>query len=49
MDLEEQLDHTYLATPYHYKVYNMLQNGLKIVKAAFNRKESVGAHYIIEE
>lgn len=49
MDLEEQLDHTYLATPYHYKVYNMLQNGLKIVKAAFDRKESVGAHYIIEE
>lgn len=46
-DLEEQLDYTFLASPYHYKVYNMLQNALCIISSAYERKESVGAHYII--
>jgi len=48
-ELEEQLDVTYLSTQYHFKVNNMLQNGLAILESAYNRKESVGAHYIIDD
>lgn len=48
-ELEEQLDATYLATQYHYKVNNMLQNSLAILTSAYNRKNSVGAHYIIDD
>ena len=48
-ELEEQLDTTYLSSQYHYKVNNMLQNGLAILEAAYTRKESVGAHYIIDD
>ena len=48
-ELEEQLDATYLSTQYHYKVNNMLQNSLAILEAAYKRKESVGAHYIIDD
>lgn len=47
VDLEEQLDNTFLTSPYHFKVNNMLQNALAILNAAYNRKESVGAHYIV--
>lgn len=46
-DLEEQIDNTYLNSPYHFKVNNMLQNALAIIESAYNRKESVGAHYIV--
>lgn len=46
--LEEQLDNAYLCTAYHYKVSNMLQNAVAVMTAAFARKESVGAHYIID-
>ena len=46
-ELEEELDNTFLNSPYHYKVQNMLQNAITILEAAYARKESVGAHYII--
>lgn len=45
-ELEGQLDTTFLTTQYHFKVSNMLQNALCILNAAYERKESVGAHYI---
>ncbi len=47
--LEEQLDCAFLNSPFQYKVYNMLQNGLAVLRSAVSRKESVGAHYIIGE
>lgn len=46
-ELEEQIDCTLLTGAYSFKVYNMLQNGISILEGAYNRKESVGAHYII--
>lgn len=48
LDLEEQLNNTFLASQYHFKVYNMMQNALSILTSAYNRKESVGAHYIVD-
>ncbi len=45
--LEDQLDNAYLTAPYQFKVTNMLQNGIAVLTAAYARKESVGAHYII--
>ncbi len=47
-DLREQLDNTYLSTPFHYRIDNMLQNAVSILESAYNRKDSVGAHYIID-
>ena len=46
-EIKEQLDSAYLSHPYHYKVYNMMQNALCILESAYARKESVGAHYIV--
>ncbi|MBR6796941.1 MAG: L-aspartate oxidase [Clostridia bacterium] len=46
-EIKEQLDSAYLSNPYHYKVYNMMQNALCILESAYARKESVGAHYIV--
>ena len=46
--LAEQLTDTNLSLPYEFKVYNMLQVSLKVVEAAIARKESVGAHYLID-
>ena len=46
-EIKEQLDNAYLSNPYHYKVYNMMQNALCILESAYARKESVGAHYIV--
>lgn len=47
-ELEEQFEDSCLTAQYHFKISNMLQNALAILKAAYARKESVGAHYIVD-
>lgn len=37
-----------LTLPFEYKVYNMIQVSLIIVESALKRKDSIGAHYIID-
>lgn len=44
-----EINNAKLCNPYEYKIFNMCQVSLMIVKSALERKESVGAHYILEE
>jgi L-aspartate oxidase len=43
------LESSHLVKPYDFKVYNMCQTALAIINGAINRKESIGAHYIVED
>lgn len=47
--MEESLDAFSLSTPRDFRVYNMCTVAALIVDAALSRRESVGAHYIINE
>ena len=42
------LDEALLDEPYEFKIYNMYMNASAIVSGAIARKESVGAHYIVD-
>jgi L-aspartate oxidase len=47
--LAEQISDINMTLPYEFKIYNMLEVSLKVVEAAIARKESVGAHYLVDE
>lgn len=48
-EIFNKIENSTLTNPYDYKIFNMCQISLKIIKSAMKRKESVGAHYIVEE
>jgi aspartate oxidase len=47
--LADQVADAQLTLPYEFKVYNMLEVSQKVVEAAIARKESVGAHYLVDD
>ncbi|NLN54919.1 MAG: L-aspartate oxidase [Clostridiales bacterium] len=47
--IKQVFDNGVISTPMGFRVYNMLTIGLLITESAYNRRESVGAHYILEE
>lgn len=48
-NIYQKMDNAKLSKPYDFKVYNMCQISLMIVKSAIERKDSIGAHYIVED
>lgn len=46
--LFEKVDNASLSLPYEFKIYNMIQAAQRVVDSAITRKESVGAHYIVD-
>ncbi len=48
-EIYNSLEKAYFSTPYEYKIFNMCQISLMIIEGAIERKESIGAHYILEE
>ena len=48
-EIYDILETARLSNPYEYKIFNMCQVSLMIIEAAIERKESIGAHYILEE
>ncbi|MEG2117923.1 MAG: FAD-binding protein, partial [Clostridia bacterium] len=42
-------DKAILQLPYEFKIFNMLTNAILIVDGALSRKQSIGAHYIIND
>ena len=47
-ELVQTLDSTSMSLPYEFKVYNMLQISKDVVESAIARKDSVGAHYLVD-
>jgi len=45
--LYNKYDHVTLSTPFQMEVCNMTETALMIARGAVNRKESVGAHYLV--
>ncbi len=48
-EIYSHFENAHLVKQYDYKVYNMCQMALEVINSAINRKESVGAHYIVED
>jgi aspartate oxidase len=47
-ELAEKVFSAQMTLPYEFKIYNMLEVSMKVVEAAIARKESVGAHYLMD-
>ena len=48
-DVYNKIKSSKLVSPDHFKIFNMCQVALMIIKASLERKESIGAHYILED
>ncbi len=48
-NIYEEISSCHFSTPKHYELYSLIEVAQLIIKHALGRKESIGAHYIVEE